>query len=222
MRAEIRAGELLAEMAERKERHDGSNKQNLRGSHAGTPVTPKLADLGVSKSQSSRWQRLARMSRAEQEKKIAAAKKKMRSTLDGTTKLERAELQKADEARVAALRSAPGKYRALIVDPPWDYEWLSLAGRAKPGYATMTHDELLALDVAAWAEDTRRPLPRCRRHGGRWRVFRGAGCSAWDGPARASWRVLRSPNRAYVLGFVFLHGRQQGGMCGRFQNPGLR
>jgi hypothetical protein len=39
-----------------------------------------------------------------------------------------------------------------------------------------------------------------------------------DGPARASWRVSRSPNRAYVLGFAFLHGRQQGGMCGRFTN----
>ena len=27
------------------------------------------------------------------------------------------------------------------------------AGRAAPGYATMTHQELLVLDVAAWAED---------------------------------------------------------------------
>ena len=52
-RAEIRAGELLAGMAERGERHSGSNKQNLRGSRAATPVTPKLSDIGVSKSQSS-------------------------------------------------------------------------------------------------------------------------------------------------------------------------
>jgi N6-adenosine-specific RNA methylase IME4 len=58
-----------------------------------------------------------------------------------------------DEERVASLAPVPGKFKTLVVDPPWDYEWLSLAGRAAPGYATMTHDELLALDVAQWAED---------------------------------------------------------------------
>ena len=46
-----------------------------------------------------------------------------------------------------------GKHRTLIVDPPWDYEWLSLAGRAAPGYATMSHEELLALPVQDWAEN---------------------------------------------------------------------
>jgi hypothetical protein len=53
LRAERRAGELLREMAERGERRDGSNKQNLRRSHAETPVAPKLSDLGLTKSQSS-------------------------------------------------------------------------------------------------------------------------------------------------------------------------
>jgi len=65
----------------------------------------------------------------------------------------RAARKAADEERVFSLVPVKGKYRALVVDPPWDYEWLSLAGRAAPGYATMTHDELLALDVEAWAED---------------------------------------------------------------------
>jgi N6-adenosine-specific RNA methylase IME4 len=65
----------------------------------------------------------------------------------------RAESKAADEVRVKTVVPVPGKYRALIVDPPWDYEWLSLAGRAAPGYATMTHDQLLALDVGGWAED---------------------------------------------------------------------
>jgi ParB/RepB/Spo0J family partition protein len=58
-----------------------------------------------------------------------------------------------DEVRVAGLAPLQGRFRALVVDPPWDYEWLSLAGRAAPGYATMTHDELLALPVAGWADD---------------------------------------------------------------------
>ncbi len=58
-----------------------------------------------------------------------------------------------DEQRVMSITPAPGKYRTLVIDPPWDYEWLSLAGRAAPGYATMTQDELKALDVSAWADD---------------------------------------------------------------------
>jgi N6-adenosine-specific RNA methylase IME4 len=58
-----------------------------------------------------------------------------------------------DEERVFSVKPVEGKHKTLIIDPPWDYEWLSLAGRAAPGYATMSHDELLALDVPAWADD---------------------------------------------------------------------
>ena len=59
----------------------------------------------------------------------------------------------SDEKRVMSLSPVEGKHRTIIIDPPWDYEWLSLAGRAAPGYATMTHDELLGLDVGRWADD---------------------------------------------------------------------
>ncbi len=64
----------------------------------------------------------------------------------------RKESKEADEERILSVKPAKWKYRTLIIDPPWDYEWLSIAGRAAPGYATMTHEELLALDVTAWAE----------------------------------------------------------------------
>ena len=58
-----------------------------------------------------------------------------------------------DEQRLLSVVPVEGKFRALVIDPPWDYEGLSIAGRAEPTYATMTHDELLALDVEAWAEE---------------------------------------------------------------------
>jgi hypothetical protein len=32
-----------------------------------------------------------------------------------------------------------------VIDPAWEYDWLSLAGRAKPGYAMQTFEQLLAL-----------------------------------------------------------------------------
>jgi N6-adenosine-specific RNA methylase IME4 len=148
LRAEIRAGELLAEMAEKKERHSGRGDQKS-GSQA---ATPKLADLRITKSQSSRWQRLASLPAKEQEEKIQRTKKKQRSIIDGTAKAERAEVRAADEARVKLLAARPGRYRTLVIDPPWDY-YDSLAGRARPSYATMTHEQLLALDVTQWAED---------------------------------------------------------------------
>jgi N6-adenosine-specific RNA methylase IME4 len=148
MRAEIRAGELLAAMAARKERKTQSGDKRAKSQ----PVT-SLFDLGVSKMQSSRWQKLAALPKQDQEQKIARAKRKAKAALDGTAKRERAEMRLEDEARVRALVPRIGRFRALVIDPPWDYEWLSIAGRATPGYATMTHEQLMALDVAQWSED---------------------------------------------------------------------
>jgi N6-adenosine-specific RNA methylase IME4 len=70
-----------------------------------------------------------------------------------TAKQDRLDKVAADESRVLALRPIVGKVRTIILDPAWDYTWLSLAGRAKPGYAMQTIEQLLALDVAAWADD---------------------------------------------------------------------
>src|SRR5262245_11523424 len=58
----------------------------------------------------------------------------------------------ADERRVLTLRPITGKFRTLVLDPAWKYDD-SLAGRARPGYAPQTLEELLALDVKAWADD---------------------------------------------------------------------
>jgi len=82
---------------------------------------------------------------------------------DGTIRpdMERKEVNKvrriatveADEARVLNLIPRVGKFRTLILDPAWEYDWLSLAGRAKPGYAMQSIEQLRDLDVAAWADD---------------------------------------------------------------------
>jgi N6-adenosine-specific RNA methylase IME4/ParB-like chromosome segregation protein Spo0J len=63
--------------------------------------------------------------------------------------------QAMDERRVLGLVPVVGRFRTIVVDPPWDYEWLSLAGRAAPGYATMSHEELLAMagQFERWSED---------------------------------------------------------------------
>jgi hypothetical protein len=52
LRAERRAGELLSEMAKRKERDTGRGNRNPR--LKSQAATPKLKDLGINKTQSSR------------------------------------------------------------------------------------------------------------------------------------------------------------------------
>lgn len=58
-----------------------------------------------------------------------------------------------DERRILALEPVTGKFRTILVDPPWDYGSLSLAGRAAPRYAVMGDEELLALPVPGWADE---------------------------------------------------------------------
>ena len=84
--------------------------------------TPTLKDLGITKTELSRWQRLAAMSKSEQEAKIEKAKKKQLAALDGAAKKERIELRAEDEKRVLSLKVQPGRYRTIVIDPPWDYE----------------------------------------------------------------------------------------------------
>jgi hypothetical protein len=86
--AECRAGELLALSKEQGERDPGGHGPKV-GSH---PVTqlPKLADLGITKMQSSRWQRLAGMSADDFEEKVERATRKAVSAVNGTSKRERA------------------------------------------------------------------------------------------------------------------------------------
>jgi hypothetical protein len=64
----------------------------------------------------------------------------------------RLERVRKDEQRVLGLVPVAGKFHTLIFDPAWQYDWLSLAGRAKPGYAMQSLKQLHALDVMQWAE----------------------------------------------------------------------
>ncbi|MGY2845638.1 N6-adenosine-specific RNA methylase IME4 [Bradyrhizobium sp. USDA 4509] len=66
---------------------------------------------------------------------------------------QRLEKVRADEQRVLSLTPITGRFRTIIIDPAWEYDWLSEAARARTGYAMQTHEQLLALDVRAWADE---------------------------------------------------------------------
>lgn len=72
VRAEIKCGELLKDMAERGERDSG--KGNRNPSLKSQDATPKLEDLGISKDESSRFQQAAAAPREAVEEAFSQAR----------------------------------------------------------------------------------------------------------------------------------------------------
>jgi N6-adenosine-specific RNA methylase IME4 len=66
-------------------------------------------------------------------------------------KILRIERVQADEQRILKLVPIAGKFRTLVIDPAWEYDWLSVAGRAKPGYAMEPLELLRQRDLKQWA-----------------------------------------------------------------------
>jgi ParB/RepB/Spo0J family partition protein len=70
----------------------------------------------------------------------------------GVDRAYRALRRARDEARVLGLKPHEGKFRTLVVDPPWQYDF-DFLGRGAPQYALLEREQILALPVASWAED---------------------------------------------------------------------
>ena len=60
--------------------------------------------------------------------------------------------QKADEERILKLAPVPGRFRTVVVDPPWESGAWWGSSRACP-YATMSQPQLLDLPVPQWLLD---------------------------------------------------------------------
>ena len=75
LRAERRAGELLAEMPKAiGARGSGSNQHQVRSLYATAPATETLANLRITKTQSAKWQRLAALPSDKFEIRVEHAK----------------------------------------------------------------------------------------------------------------------------------------------------
>jgi hypothetical protein len=87
LRAEIRAGELLRDMEKNKgiagRAGPGRGKNAVASSDRVLDPAPKISDLGVTKTQSSRWQKLASLSPEDQEAAISQAKGKAVAATEG-------------------------------------------------------------------------------------------------------------------------------------------
>jgi N6-adenosine-specific RNA methylase IME4 len=164
MRAEIRAGELLAQMEKNKGTRGQLRGDLPLGGCAPKPPTsdptPTLRELGINKWQSSRWQKLAALSADEQEATIAAAKRKAEAVPDGAARAgekakRRAERERDLASRVEALPLR--RYPVIVADPEWRFEpWSRETGMDRAAdnhYPTSALEVIAARDVPSIAAD---------------------------------------------------------------------
>lgn len=114
IRAERRAGEMLRETERQK-------PGEYQRSHDVT-VAPKLSNIGVTKSQSSRWQATASLPEEIFEEHIAEIKTdKKELTSAGVTRLANVTKRKVQNKQLKEQPAPTEKYRILLCDPPWRY-----------------------------------------------------------------------------------------------------
>jgi N6-adenosine-specific RNA methylase IME4 len=153
-----KAGELLRVMKERGERDTGHGDRRAESQAA----IPKLADLGVSATQSSRWQKLAALPEEEFEARKAAASKAAVASVERTREERQAEKRERRHereaelgARVAALPDK--RYGVIYADPEWKFDVYSeQTGQDRAAanhYPVSDLADIKARDVAAIAAE---------------------------------------------------------------------
>lgn len=143
IRAEILLGEFLREM----EKNRGAMGIGKSVLPKGEDTPPTYKEVGITYKEASESQRLASLPEPEKEKVI-------KGKISKSTVLRKAR-QKNDEEMIKA-KEFPiiqGRFKTILIDPPWDYESLSLAGRGQPEYAVMTIEKLKEIPVSTYAEE---------------------------------------------------------------------
>ena len=149
LRAERRCGELLVEM----ERADVGRPEKT--SHAVTiSPPPTLADMGISRMQSSRWQAIAAVPEPIFEQHLATVKADAQElTSSGVLRVAK-ELERTAMHRAKHAAPPPvGKYSVIYADPPWSYDNSGFDQSAAAHYPTMTIEQLCAMPVSDLADE---------------------------------------------------------------------
>lgn len=170
LRAERRAGEILREMG----RGQGKRDETY---HRGRFAPLKLADLGLSYNQSSRWRIEASVPEEVFEHHVATVKARG-DELTSVGLLRIAKEQKREARRdtnralvESAVALPAATFPTIVLDPPWDWGDegdVDQLGRARPVYNTMPLADIAALPIGDLAEPnahlylwiTNRSLPK--------------------------------------------------------------
>ena len=153
--ASRRAGELLKEMEKAKgAREPGTNRGTTR-SH---DETASLTDLGINKSQSSRWQALATIPQEAFdefiEEQIEKGELTEKAAVSLAKKLKKEKVVSVERTgEIKNLADYDEKFRCIYADPPWKYGNQGTRASTDNHYPTMTVAEICELPVKNLAED---------------------------------------------------------------------
>lgn len=154
LRAERRAGEMLKEGKENGDRRKPGGDYTSEHSSALLPSSPPtLAEIGVSKTESSRFQQLASIPESEFEHAIGQAKiagQELTRTMLHKIAKDQHQAERREEriAKVADPLNTVGRFPLIYADPPWQYDFISVdAWKVENHYPTMPIDEICALPV---------------------------------------------------------------------------
>ena len=135
LRAERRAGELL--------------KETIRKPEEGRPVEVSkgttLIDMGISRDQSSKWQKIASISEEKFENFLSVQKELSTSGILNFKK----NLDRQERVETTETPRLEGKYKIIYADPPWKYgsDYQDKFGHARSHYSTMDQSELCDLPI---------------------------------------------------------------------------
>jgi len=163
LRAQRKAGELLKEMEKNK---GGKPEQQTYQSQDETSKThPKLKDLGVNKTQSYRWQKIADVPQETFEEHINQTKSKSNELTTSSVlkianqlnKEEKHTTEKSDEMCAVSdlyeLINAGKKFKTIYADPPWQYSNQSTRSATDTQYETMSIDDICNLPISQLSDD---------------------------------------------------------------------
>lgn len=123
LRAERRAGEMLKGM----EMNTGGNIKTLKQYPTGSIVEPvgeppKLAELGISKQQSYRWQLEAELPEEKFEQLITETKSAQDELTSKAILRAAQKLTREEERKSAKVALPAGQFNVIYADPPWKYD----------------------------------------------------------------------------------------------------
>ena len=156
LKAERKAGDLLRGMAERGERARGGGDIR-KESHPAT-----LSDLGVTKTQSYRWQALAALGEEDFAARLSDAQRAAASAIELTAEQRKREKQERRSARESDLavkiKALPvAKFGVIYADPEWRFEPYSretgMDRAADNHYSTSPIDVIASRPVESIAAD---------------------------------------------------------------------
>jgi N6-adenosine-specific RNA methylase IME4 len=98
-----------------------------------SPAPPKLDELGISKMQSSRWQKLAAVPEDAFESYIETAKADEKADITAVGLAQHAARQHQPDAVAEPIPPREGRYRVIVIDPPWPMKKIERSERPNQG-----------------------------------------------------------------------------------------